>query len=132
VLGGGISDYAYVPPSLLRPISNNPPSGVNHGTFLHIAHEEGLILNSSIHAGIRAPVSNRNYDLRHDKACGFAIVTAKSIDRIGVAGVVERLKKRVAGTRVYISVDIDVLDPAYAPGEFCSFFFVCEGMSLMG
>jgi hypothetical protein len=27
-------------------------SGVNHGTFLHIAHEEGLIRNTSIHAGV--------------------------------------------------------------------------------
>ncbi|PSK37395.1 Arginase [Elsinoe australis] len=99
VLGGGISHYA----------------GVNHGTFLHIAAEEGLIHNSSIHAGIRAPVVNKKYDLRHDKACGFSIVTARDLDRIGISGVVERLKQRVHGTRVYISVDIDVLDPAYAP-----------------
>lgn len=36
VLGGGISEYA----------------GVNHGTFLHIAHEEGLLnADSSVHAG---------------------------------------------------------------------------------
>ncbi|PNS19733.1 Arginase [Sphaceloma murrayae] len=99
VLGGGISDYA----------------GVNHGTFLHIAAEEGLIHNSSMHAGIRAPVVNKHYDLRHDKACGFSIVTARDLDRVGVSGVVQRLKDRVQGTKVYISVDIDVLDPAYAP-----------------
>ena len=30
-------------------------------------------------------------------------------------GVIERLRKRVADTKVYISVDIDVLDPAFAP-----------------
>lgn len=91
--------------------------GVNHGTFLHIAHEEGLIRNTSIHAGIRAPVANKHYDRRHDKSCGFEIVTAKSIDKIGVNGIVEKLKERTKGSRVYISVDIDVLDPAYAPGE---------------
>jgi len=82
---------------------------------LHIAHEEGLILNSSFHAGIRAPVSNEHYDLKHDRACGFNIITARDLDRLGTAGVIERLKNRVAGTKVYISVDIDVLDPAYAP-----------------
>ncbi|KAG9705134.1 hypothetical protein KCU73_g17938, partial [Aureobasidium melanogenum] len=49
VLGGGVSHYA----------------GVNHGTFLHIAHEEGLIRNTSIHAGIRAPVLNKKHDLRN-------------------------------------------------------------------
>ncbi|KAK5110377.1 hypothetical protein LTR62_006085 [Meristemomyces frigidus] len=99
VLGGGLSHYA----------------GVNHGTFLHIAHEEGLVLNSSWHAGIRAPVSNPKYDLKHDKACGFQIVRARDLDKIGTAGVIEKLRKGVEGTKVYISVDIDVLDPAFAP-----------------
>lgn len=99
VLGGGISEYALV----------------NHGTFLHIAHEEGLLLNSSIHAGIRAPVIDPKHDLRHDKHCGFSIVRARDIDRIGTSGVIDALKDRVKGTKVYISVDIDVLDPAYAP-----------------
>jgi len=99
VLGGGVSHYA----------------GVNHGTFLHIAHEEGLIKNTSIHAGIRAPVSNPKYDRKNDKRCGFEIVTAREIDRIGIKGVVEKLQSRVGGSKVYISVDIDVLDPAHAP-----------------
>jgi agmatinase len=99
VLGGGISHYA----------------GVNHGTFLHIAHEEGLIRNSSIHAGIRAPVVRPKGDVRNDIRCGFEIVRARDIDRLGISGVIDTLKKRVAGSKIYISVDIDVLDPAYAP-----------------
>ncbi|KAH0388167.1 Arginase/deacetylase, partial [Aureobasidium melanogenum] len=99
VLGGGVSHYA----------------GVNHGTFLHIAHEEGLIRNTSIHAGIRAPVFNKKHDLRNDGKCGFEMITARDIDRVTPQGVIEKIKRRVAGTKVYISVDIDVLDPAYAP-----------------
>jgi len=82
---------------------------------LHIAHEEGLIRNSSIHAGIRAPVANKKYDLRNDKACGFSIIKARDIDRVGAEGLIRKLKDRVEGSKVYISVDIDVLDPAYAP-----------------
>lgn len=101
VLGGGISHYA----------------GVNHGTFLHIAHEEGLIKNTSIHVGIRAPLARRKGDLRNDVRCGFDIVRARDIDRIGVSGIIDKLKQRVAGSKVYISVDIDVLDPAFAPGK---------------
>jgi arginase family enzyme len=92
-------------------------SGVNHGTFLHIAHEEGLISNTSIHAGIRAPVIRPKGDLRNDLRCGFEIVTARELDHHGISGVIERLKARVAGTKVYISVDIDVIDPAFAPGK---------------
>ena len=88
--------------------------GVNHGTFLHIAHEEGLILNSSIHAGIRAPV--RRTDIKHDAGCGFSIITAREIDRVTPWGVIDKIKERVGDSKVYISVDIDVLDPSYAPG----------------
>lgn len=68
-----------------------------------------------MHAGIRAPVSNQKYDLRNDKACGFNILRARDLDKIGTQGFIEKLKDRVAGSKVYISVDIDVLDPAYAP-----------------
>lgn len=128
VLGGGISHYA----------------GVNHGTFLHLAHEEGLILNSSIHAGIRAPVGNKKYDWRNDKRCGFEIITARDLDKIGVHGVINKLKSRVGDTNVYISVDIDVLDPAYAPAtgtaevggwttrELLSVLDGLEGMKVIG
>ncbi|OGM47343.1 agmatinase 1 [Aspergillus bombycis] len=99
VLGGGISHYA----------------GVNHGTFLHIAHEEGLIRNTSLHVGIRAPVMRRKGDIRNDIRCGFEIIKARDLDRVGINGIVEQIKSRVGDSKVYISVDIDVLDPAYAP-----------------
>ncbi|KAI0126391.1 proclavaminate amidinohydrolase [Xylariales sp. AK1849] len=99
VLGGGISDYA----------------GLNHGTFLHIAHEENLILNTSIHAGIRAPLLRRTGDMRNDLRCGFATIKARDIDQIGAKGVITAIKNRVGKSKVYVSVDIDVLDPAFAP-----------------
>ncbi|PGG97792.1 agmatinase [Helicocarpus griseus UAMH5409] len=100
VLGGGLSSYA----------------GVNHGTFLHIAHEEGLIHNSSLHVGIRGPVARPKKDIKNDIRCGFEIITSRDMDRIRTHGIVEKIKKRVGSNRVYISVDIDVLDPAFAPG----------------
>lgn len=42
-------------------------------------------------------------------------MTARDIDKIGVQGIIDKLKERVGSTPVYVSVDIDVLDPAYAP-----------------
>ncbi|KAL2844734.1 hypothetical protein BJY01DRAFT_214716 [Aspergillus pseudoustus] len=99
VLGGGISHYA----------------GVNHGTFLHLAHEESLIRNDSIHVGIRAPVNRPKGDLRNDIRCGFSIIKARDLDYLGITGVVDEIKSRVGDSKVYISVDIDVLDPAFAP-----------------
>ncbi|KAH7628583.1 arginase family-domain-containing protein [Sordaria sp. MPI-SDFR-AT-0083] len=99
VLGGDISHYA----------------GINHGTFLHIAHEEGLIRNTSIHAGLRAPINKRS-DRTNDKRCGFSVITARDIDKHGIDWIISTIKARVGDSRVYISVDVDVLDPAFAPG----------------
>ena len=48
--------------------------------------------------------------------CGFSIITARDLDKLGTFGVIEKIKERVGDSMVYISVDIDVLDPAYAPG----------------
>lgn len=71
------------------------------GTFLHLAHEEGWIRNTSIHAGIRAPLFRRKGDMRNDIRCGFETVTARDLDRIGVSGVIGRLQDRVGGSKVY-------------------------------
>lgn len=54
--------------------------------------------------------------MKNDRRCGFATVTARDLDRMGVSGVVQAIRDRVGDSMVYISVDIDVLDPAYAPG----------------
>jgi len=54
--------------------------------------------------------------LANDARCGFSVVRARDIDKIGIAGVIAAIRKRVGASSVYISVDIDVLDPAYAPG----------------
>lgn len=42
-------------------------------------------------------------------------MTARDLDKLGTAGYIEKLLAKTAGTKVYISVDIDVLDPSYAP-----------------
>lgn len=81
-------------------------------------HWQGLIHNTSIHAGIRAPLIRRKGDARNDIRCGFTIVTARDLDLYGTAGVISKIKDRVGESIVYISVDIDVLDPAFAPGGY--------------
>lgn len=54
--------------------------------------------------------------MRNDLRCGFQILTARDLDRFGVDGIIEKIKSRVGNNKVYISVDIDVFDPSYAPG----------------
>ena len=55
-------------------------------------------------------------DLIEDAELGFQVVSAPEVDQIGVSGVVERIRQRVGERPVYVSIDIDVLDPAHAPG----------------
>lgn len=91
-------------------------SGLTHGTPFRRAFEENLYVpDHSMHVGIRGPVSHRQ-DLIDDAAMGFSIVGTWETEEIGVAGVVEKIRERVDGCAVYLSIDIDVLDPAFAPG----------------
>ncbi|RVX67207.1 putative agmatinase 1 [Exophiala mesophila] len=91
-------------------------ASINHGTYYYHASEEGLLANdSSIHAGIRTTLSGPS-DYENDGYCGFTRVEAREIDEIGTEGIIKRIKDRV-GTKnpVYLSIDIDTLDPAFAP-----------------
>lgn len=86
-----------------------------HGTPFRRASEEGLFAaGHSMHVGIRGSLYGRE-DLTEDEAMGFGIVGTWETDEIGVKGVIEKIRNRVDGHPVYISIDIDVLDPAFAP-----------------
>ncbi|MBG0564553.1 agmatinase [Actinoplanes aureus] len=87
-----------------------------HGTPFRRAAEEGLIDGTgSMHVGIRGPLYAAT-DLTDDAALGFQVVHSHEMDDIGARGVVERIHRRVEDRPVYVSLDIDVLDPAFAPG----------------
>src|SRR6266516_6171981 len=89
---------------------------LTHGTPFRRAAEEGLFAEQhSMHVGIRGPLYARQ-DLDEDAELGFRIVHAMEIERIGIDGVVARIRERVGDVPMYISIDIDVLDPAHAPG----------------
>jgi agmatinase len=55
-------------------------------------------------------------DLTQDSELGFQVISAADVEELGVPGMVERIRQRVGDRPVYVSVDIDVLDPAHAPG----------------
>ena len=87
-----------------------------HGTLFRKAAKEGLLdLESSLHVGIRGGLYGPG-DIDDDRALGYAHVRSEEIESIGVSGTVERIHTRLADRPVYISVDIDVLDPAFAHG----------------
>lgn len=87
-----------------------------HGTPFRRAWEEGLLLEDrSIHLAIRGPLFSAQ-DLVDDASFGFRIVTALEILSEGIDAVTGRIRERVGDAPVYVSIDIDALDPAFAPG----------------
>ena len=89
---------------------------LTHGTPFRRASEEGLIdKTGSMHVGIRGPLYSRQ-DLTDDNAFGFQVIGAQDMDDLGWRGAVDRIKARVGNRPTYVSLDIDVLDPAFAPG----------------
>lgn len=89
---------------------------LTHGTPFRRASEEGLIdLTSCLHVGIRGPLYAET-DLSDDKRLGFEVVTSVDMDNFGVPGIIEQIRRRVGSKPVYVSIDVDVLDPAFAPG----------------
>ncbi len=87
-----------------------------HGTPFRRAAEEKLFLDhASMHVGIRGPLYSRN-DLLNDEELGFKVVHCDEFQTEGVEHVIRRIKERVGNNPIYLSIDIDVLDPAHAPG----------------
>jgi agmatinase len=87
-----------------------------HGTPFRRAAEEKLFLDhASMHVGIRGPLYSRD-DLKNDEELGFKVVHCDEFQQEGIDHVIKRIRDRVGNNPVYLSIDIDVLDPSHAPG----------------
>ena len=81
---------------------------LDHGTMFLRAKNDGIVdAGHSIHVGIRS---------HNPETHGFAVLTAPWIHRNGIDAAIAAITERVGKRRAYLSFDIDVLDPAYAPG----------------
>lgn len=87
-----------------------------HGTPFRRAVEEGILDTSALsHVGTRGPLYGKK-DLTEDEKLGFGIVTSADVYRRGADEVADQLRQRIGNRPLYISIDIDCLDPAHAPG----------------
>ena len=87
-----------------------------HGTPFRRAREEGLFLDdASMHVGIRGPLYSRD-DLKEDEDLGFKIIHCDDFQTQSIDQIIKRIRDRVGDNPLYLSIDIDVLDPAHAPG----------------
>ena len=91
---------------------------LDHGTMFYHAVKEGLVDDSrSVQIGLRTT---------NDEPLGFNILDARWVHANGPAAVAEKVLEITAGRPVYLTFDIDCLDPSYAPGTGTP---VCGGLS---
>jgi agmatinase len=87
----------------------------SHGTPVRRAVEEGLLLEGFVlQAGLRGQVYS-NDDFEFGREHGFHVLTSEDLHRSG-APAVTKILKRLRSKPVYFTLDIDVVDPAFAPG----------------
>lgn len=115
-----------------------PDDGIamDHGTMFARAAAEGVVdVSKSTQVGLRT-YNDRDY--------GFEILTSPWIHRNGIQAAIDIVRERAGDTPVYISFDVDGMDPAYAPGtgtpvpgglaswQALEFIRGLEGMNLVG
>jgi agmatinase len=86
-----------------------------HGTPFRRAMEEGLLLpERSLMAGMRGPIYSAR-DLEEAREMGFEIVLCENLRAMTPTEYGEKVRARVGDAPAFLSFDIDVLDPAFAP-----------------
>ena len=81
---------------------------IDHGTFVARAVNEGIIdPDTSIQIGIRTHAP---------EDFGIKIIYGDELEEMNAAEVVDAIKRRVGSRPIYLTFDIDCLDPAFAPG----------------
>ena len=115
-----------------------------HGTTFKRAVEEGLVEpNASLQAGMRGSVFSAS-DLDDARSLGFAVVPSEELRALGPDGYARAVRERVGDRPVFLSFDIDFVDPAFAPGtgtpevagfstaETAAFLRALRGVKLVG
>lgn len=94
-------------------------SSYDHGTMFYHAPKEGLIsAKNSVQIGIRTEYELNNHS--------FNVIDAMQANDSSAESIVEQIRQTIGDRPVYITFDIDCLDPAFAPGTGTP---VCGGLS---
>jgi agmatinase len=87
-----------------------------HGTTFKRAVEEQLIdPSASVQAGLRGSLYDAE-DIESAREMGFAVLSCDQLRKLGPGGYASLVATRAGSRPVFLSFDVDVLDPAFAPG----------------
>ena len=123
-----------VPTPILRALASDGPVGllqidshadvldemcgtrVNHATFMRRAHEEGLIDPARVvQLGLRGSRFVPQ-DIQYGIDAGFTVMTMDDYEDLGRAATIARIRDVIGAGPMYITIDIDGLDPSFCPG----------------
>ncbi len=94
-------------------------SRYDHGTMFYHAPKEGLIdQHKSVQIGIRTDYVRADH--------GFTVIDAPQANERSAEAIAQSVKQIVGDLPVYVTFDIDCLDPAFAPGTGTP---VCGGLT---
>ena len=77
-----------------------------------IADLKYVDLKSSVIVGVRAP---EDEEIDNIKKSGIKTISAEEVEKLGIKNTINKIKK-IVKKNVYLSIDLDVTDPAFAPG----------------
>jgi agmatinase len=91
---------------------------IDHGTMFYHAAKQGVVdPATSVQVGLRT---------HNPDTMGFNILDGPWVHQFGIEAVIEAVKEKIGDKPVYVTFDIDCLDPSYAPGTGTP---VCGGLS---
>ena len=84
--------------------------------FVAVAEERSFTRAAARLGLSQSALSHAMRRVEDDAVLGFQVIRSDDFEFDGVASIVDRMRARLDAGPVYVSVDIDVLDPAHAPG----------------
>lgn len=89
----------------------------NANAFVHAANEELIVTEKSIHVGVRDTNSGQAPGvIQNALDLGYSVITMNDIPEMGIDSLIDKLQTTLRGQKIYLSWDMDVFDPAVAPG----------------